>query len=193
MLIAITGGIGGGKSEVVKILSGLTDNVVSADKINAELLNDAEYIKKISAEFPETVKGGAIDKKALSAIIFSDEKRRARLNEIAHAAIKDALFQRLRAMKGAAFAEVPLLREAGLQDGFDEVWLVVSDRDKRISRLKADRGMSETEILSVMNAQACDETRASAAYRIIENNGSTDELKDKVTAMFFDTYEKNKL
>ncbi|MDR1905450.1 MAG: dephospho-CoA kinase, partial [Clostridiales bacterium] len=100
MLVAITGGIGVGKSEVLKILAELSTNILSADKINAELLKTPEYIKEIAEIFPEAVSGGAVDKEILSSIIFSDEKKRKVLNGLAHPAIMRSIFERAKNMKG---------------------------------------------------------------------------------------------
>ncbi|MDR3263358.1 MAG: dephospho-CoA kinase [Clostridiales bacterium] len=184
MLVAVTGGIGSGKSEILKILKEHTDNVLSADEINAALLNDRSYISKISDIFPETVIDGVIDKKLLSAIIFGDKEKREELNGAAHPVIMQTIFKRAAAMKGDVFAEVPLLAETGMRGSFDRVWLVVSPIEVKTARLKTTRGMSDGEILSIMNAQCNDEKRGAIADDIIENDGNLTVLKTRVELLY---------
>ena len=75
MKIAVVGGIGSGKSEVMKAVQGMNvATCVSADEINAELLKQKAYVEKLKELFPSVVKGGVVDKKALAKIVFNDEK-----------------------------------------------------------------------------------------------------------------------
>lgn len=79
MKVAVTGGIGAGKSEFMRAVKELGIRTYSADEINAELLRDKRYIEKLSAAFPLAVKDGKVDKTALREEVFSDEKKRKRL------------------------------------------------------------------------------------------------------------------
>ncbi|MBD5092165.1 MAG: dephospho-CoA kinase, partial [Clostridiales bacterium] len=76
MRIAIVGGIGSGKSEVLKVARDMGLACLSADEINAELLKTPEYIAEIATAFPAAVKDGGIDKAALAKIVFSDDSAR---------------------------------------------------------------------------------------------------------------------
>jgi dephospho-CoA kinase len=184
MLIAITGGIGSGKSEVLKIVKKIAGNALSADEINAELFYDASYIKSLADEFPEAYANGKIDKKILSSIIFSDKNRRNTLNALAHPLIFRIVEKRAGEMKGDVFVEVPLLAETGQKKIFDRVWLVVSDKNLRTERLKNNRKMTENDIFSVMEAQSGDGERLLIADDIIENNGKIEELEEIVMNLY---------
>ena len=84
MLIAITGGVGSGKSAVMEILKSFGANVLSADEVNDEIIKDPEYIEKISKLFDGVVKDGRIDRVALGKKVFYDEKAMKKLNDLAH-------------------------------------------------------------------------------------------------------------
>ncbi|MDR2091186.1 MAG: dephospho-CoA kinase [Clostridiales bacterium] len=183
MLIAITGGIGSGKSEVLKIISGYA-RTLSADEINAELFYNTSYINRLRAEFPEAYREGKIDKKILSDIIFSDKKRRDSLNALAHPLIFQNIEKRAKELGGDVFVEVPLLTEIGSKKMFDRVWLVVSDVNLKVERLKNTRKMTEKDIFSVMNAQCGDDERIKIADEIIRNNGKPEELRDTVIGLY---------
>ena len=106
MKIAVTGGIGAGKSEVMKEIARRGYRVCSADEINDRLQALPGYIRKISKVFPAAVKDGKIDKNVLRDIVFTDDSKRARLNSIAHPEIR----RELENTEGEFFAEVPLVR-----------------------------------------------------------------------------------
>lgn len=76
MRIAVIGGIGSGKSEVMKIAKERGFFCLSADEINAELLKTPSYIQKIATLFPSVVSNGVVDKGALAKIVFSDRGER---------------------------------------------------------------------------------------------------------------------
>ena len=134
MKVAITGIIGSGKSEVSKILREKGECVLSADEINAKLLTDSDYLKKLNKVFPETFIDGSFDKKKLSSIVFSDEKELEKLNALAHPEIMKTMF-RLASEKELVFCEIPLLRDEWVEF-FDYVWIVSCDsEEKRIERI----------------------------------------------------------
>ncbi|MDR2047429.1 MAG: dephospho-CoA kinase [Clostridiales bacterium] len=180
MLIAITGGIGSGKSEVLKIIKKYAGNVLSADEINRELLKKSDYVKRLLAAFPEAAAGGGVDKKILAGIVFSDGEKRKILNALAHPLIAEIIRDRTALTKGNVFVEIPLITESGTRGMFDKVWVVVSDKNIKTERLKTARGMSEKEIFAVMNAQLDDGAYTENADAVIENNAGKDGLERKV-------------
>ena len=182
-LIAVTGGIGSGKSEVMRILGRHTKNLLSADAVNSELLDDPVYIGKLSALFPEAVKDGSLDKKILSDTVFSSGEKRKLLNGLAHSLIMDILLNRAKEMRGDVFLEIPLLAESGTAGLLDFIWLVKSADSFRVSRLKMQRGMTEDNILRIIGAQA-GFLSDGANVRIIENDGNAKELEERVLALY---------
>lgn len=133
--IAITGGIGSGKSTVVALLRKMQYAVFSCDEIYADLVKSKAYIEKIQALFPAVVKNGVIDKQCLAEIVFNNAENRKKLNEISHPLIMQTLFKRMDECDGIVFAEVPLLFEGQFQSQFDSVIVVMRDRQKRIEAI----------------------------------------------------------
>ena len=70
MLIAITGGIGSGKTTVLQMIASLGGNIINADEINNELLAQESYIRKLTAYFPQAIIDGKVDRAKLSKIVF---------------------------------------------------------------------------------------------------------------------------
>ena len=83
--IAITGGIGSGKSTVAEIIAKQGYTVISCDAIYSRLLSDKEFVNVLSAEFGDILtEEGTLDRKRLSTVVFSDKAKLAKLNEITH-------------------------------------------------------------------------------------------------------------
>lgn len=184
MRIAVTGGIGAGKSEVMKILKSLGASVILADEINRELLDDPGYIKKIGELFPSAVKGGKIDKAALKNIVFSDGEQRRKLNSAAHPIIKERIIKKAAEIKGDVYVEVPILLESGMLDIFDKVWYVSANEDIRIGRVKERDGISPDLIRAIIEAQKGEESLKNLADEVIDNSGTVGDLKNSVAGLY---------
>lgn len=174
MRIAIIGGIGSGKSEVLAVAKELGFTTLSADKINAELLASPSYVEKIAAVFPNVVSDGTVDKAALSAEVFSDKGKRAELNAIAHPEIMKKIDE---CDADPLVVELPLAIESGMLDCFDEVILVLAKRKIRLIRLEG-RGVTRCRARSIMRAQIPARKLARYATRTIENNGDLTALRE---------------
>ena len=186
MKIAITGGIGSGKSLVAQILVNLGAAVISADDVYRDLLkNNSFLVDKILTAFPEcATKDGRIDKKILSRIIFRDAEKREKLNKITHPAIFQEMEKMARKMSGIIFFEIPLLAESGACSDFDEVWLVIADKELRIKRIVARDKITRRMALRKIEAQLADEVRMKIATRIILNNGDALETEKRVKVFY---------
>ena len=136
MRVAIIGGLGSGKSEVLKIAKEKGFFCLSADEINANLLVSPSYIAKIAAAFPTVEKDGAVDKKALASIVFSDDERLETLNAIAHPEIAKVINE---CAEPLVAAELPIVLESVI-GGFDEILFVSTPYQTRLKRLKG-RGL----------------------------------------------------
>lgn len=173
MKIAIIGGIGSGKSEVIAVAREMGICCLSADEINSELLSDADHVARIAERFPECVVCGVVDRPALSAKVFSDRASRYALNAIAHPEIK----KRIEACGADPLVvELPLVLESGMQDMFDEIILVAAPRRVRLKRLQG-RGLSLPRAKAIMRTQLPTVLLRRIATRTIENTGSLDELR----------------
>lgn len=183
--IAITGGIGSGKSTVSEIIRKMGYVVVSADKVYSELLLNEDFVKEICElmNILPIEKDGriTIDRKALSALVFSDKTQLSRLNDFTHPRIMDEIFRRSEGVEPLFFAEVPLLFERGYETEFDNVFVVRRQLDLRLSGTVKRDGKTEAEIRKVIDNQFDYEGNKSG-YKsiIIENNGTIHELETEV-------------
>lgn len=184
--IAITGGIGSGKSTVSEIIRKMGYVVVSADKVYSELLLNEDFVKEICElmNISPIEKDGriTIDRKALSALVFSDKTQLSRLNDFTHPRIMDEIFRRSEGVESLFFAEVPLLFERGYETEFDNVFVVRRQLDLRLSGTAKRDGKTEAEIRKVIDNQFDYEGNKSG-YKsiIIENNGTIQELETEVS------------
>lgn len=152
--IAITGGIGSGKSTVSNILRDKGYPVYSCDEIYEELIHSKTYINEIEKAFPTAIKQGKIDKTRLAEIIFTNEQERIRLNQIAHPLIMQMLLERMNETESEiVFAEVPLLLEGKFEDLFDQTIVVLRNREDRIRSVCARDGISPKKVVERLNAQ----------------------------------------
>ena len=175
MKVAVTGGIGAGKSEFMRAVKELGIRTYSADEINAELLRDKGYIEKLSAAFPFAVKDGKVDKAALREEVFSNEKKRKPLNALAHPEIR----RQIEEITGDAVIEVPLLFESGMTDLFDRVIVVTAGEDVRINRIVSTRNISKDLAKNIIKNQATDDERIKRADYVAINDGTRKDLYEQ--------------
>ena len=152
--IAITGGIGSGKSSVVKYLATQGFCTFSCDEIYAKLVFEPAYVQEIAKNFPTAVIDGKIDKKILSSIVFNDDAERERLNALAHPIIMQRLFALMDdAQTDVSFAEVPLLFEGEYDTCFDGIIIVEREKNDRMQAVCARDGATIVETDRRMKAQ----------------------------------------
>ncbi len=180
MRIAVIGGIGSGKSEVMKIAKERGFFCLSADEINAELLKTPSYIQKIAALFPSVVSNGAVDKSALAKIVFSDQNERGKLNALAHPEIMRVISE---CKESPLAVELPLFIESG-DEAFDEIVYVRAPLFKRILRLKKGRGMSVKQAVSRMRSQVPSAVLRAKATMIVDNSRSLSALQARANKTF---------
>lgn len=185
--IAITGGIGSGKSTVSNILRDKGYPVFSCDDIYAEIINSKTYINEIEKAFPDAVKQGQIDKKRLAEIVFSNEQARKKLNAIAHPLIMQTLLKQMKENENQiVFAEVPLLLEGNFENLFDKTIVVLRNREERIHSVCKRDGISNERAIERINAQFDYDDINSKNYLqkigaiFIENKGDFSELENSV-------------
>lgn len=175
MKVAVTGGIGAGKSEFMRAVKELGIRTYSADEINAELLRDKRYIEKLSEAFPLAVKDGKVDKSVLREEVFSDEKKRKTLNALAHPEIR----RKIEEITGDAVVEVPLLFESGMTDLFDRVIVVTAGEDARINRIVSTRNISKDLAKNIIKNQTTDDERLKRADYVAINDGTRKDLYEQ--------------
>lgn len=177
--IAITGGIGSGKSTVAEIITEKGFTVISCDKVYVDLLNNDEFVSKISEEFDGILTDGLLDKSKLSSLVFSDEQKLKRLNEITHPVIMEKAFELMSEHK-VCFCEVPLLFEGGYERNFDYVLIVLRDLNERVASVVARDNICEEEVIKRIKAQFNYDNLDFTQYYVIHNNSNMDDLHKQV-------------
>lgn len=178
--IAITGGIGSGKSAVCRILKERGYPVFSCDEINRTLLSEKSYLDGLCALFPTCVKDGNLQKTALAALVFSDKEALETLNAYAHPRISERLQRDMDAAKKTCFAEVPLLFESGTTKQFDGVIVVLRNKEERIRAVVTRDGLTAERAEARMKQQFDYDGPLPDGCLVIENDGDEAALREKV-------------
>lgn len=179
-LIAISGGIGSGKSVVCHMLSALGYKVYDCDSRARRIMDTDDDIKRLIVEEirPDVVTAsGDIDRELLSEIVFSDEKALNSLNRIVHRAVREDLKIWCREMnESLLFVETAILYQSELDKMVDEVWFVDAPPELRLKRVMNRSGLSAGQIQSRIRSQDCYEITNPhpIIYRI--NNDGVDPL-----------------
>ncbi len=182
-MIAITGGIGSGKSSALNILSDAGYKTLSCDAITGELYEQHKIKRKLQKLFPTAVSGKkdlVIDRKTISAIVFNDKVKLEKLTALITPLVLKEVKSKAKKLGGVVFVEVPLLFERNYQKHFDAVIIVMRDKKARIESVKARSNLSEEQIVSRMNNQFDYETADLSDYAVVYNNGSLISLKESV-------------
>lgn len=177
--IAVTGGIGSGKTLFCNILKESGYHVFSCDEIYGELLQEEEYLSLLKENFSDCFSEDKLDKASLSRRVFSSEKEKRLLESLAHPLIMQRLLSKMK-REEIAFAEVPLLFEAGYEKLFDFVIAIVRNREERIKAVMKRSGLTEEEIADRIANQLDPALLSGKNCYIVENNGTEEELKRKV-------------
>ena len=186
MRVGLTGGVASGKSTVAALLRELGAVVVDSDVLAREVVEPGTpgLAAVVEAFGPEVLTAdGALDRPALGAVVFGDEAARRRLEAILHPLIRARAAElEAAAPKGTVVVhDIPLLVETGQADRFDAVLVVDVPVETQVERMVRDRGMSREDALARVAAQADREQRLAAATHVVDNTGTREDLRDRVT------------
>ena len=182
--VGLTGNVASGKSTVARVWAEMGVPVVSADALAREAV--APGTKGLEAVVallgPEArAPDGGLDRDAVRRRVFQDPELRAELEAILHPRIAElrSVWVREREAEGhpVVVSEVPLLFEAGLADRFHRVVVVHADAERRLARLRSNRGLDEAEARRIMAAQGDPEEKRRAAHHVLVNDGSREALE----------------
>lgn len=185
-IVAVTGGIGSGKSLALSIIEQMGFFTISCDDIVSDLYSKRRFLKELKKIFPLAVFGRmklVADKKIIAKEVFEDSKKREKLNNLTHLKVFERAFKECRKhgkSKGVAFVEVPLLFESHSQDFFDGVIVVKRDKSERIKSVMERSNLTKEQVESRMNAQIDYENFDFSNYVVIINSGNANQLKEKV-------------
>lgn len=160
LVLGLTGGIATGKSTVASMLADLGARVISADTVVHELLEHGTPVwREVVAEFGEDIvdSSGEIDRGKLGRIVFSDPKKRQRLESIIHPSVIEYLRAQAEEFRncgeGVLAMEIPLLVEVSAFDLVDKVLVVTAEQGTQIKRLEKRSGISSEEALRRITSQ----------------------------------------
>lgn len=185
-LVAITGGIGSGKSTAAKALKEAGYPVISCDEICAGLYKSPSFLRKLKKIFPSAINGFLFpkaDKKELSRITFDNDENYKILTERVTAPVYRAAMRKAKKKKGVVYIEVPLLFEFGKQADFDKVIVVLRNKTDREESVKKRSGLDDARLAARMLRQTDYGLIDLTPYFILRNDGTTEELKERVKTL----------
>lgn len=186
--IGLTGGLASGKSTVARWLAEEGWTVIDADRLVAELYEPGREGARIIEDLfgPECLdETGAVDRPAVARRVFADADARRALEAHIHPLVRRRFAVIAERAPGPAVLEATLLVEAGYAPDFDLVVTVEADEERRLRRA-IERGLDEAAARARLNAQGTGDQRRAAAHRVIDNNGSREELRQQVDALIAD-------
>ena len=187
MIIGITGGTGCGKTTLLTAIEKIGGLVLDCDAIYHDLLtSDKALLSAIEARFPGTVEHGALQRKKLGAIVFSDEQALLDLNAITHSAVKQEVLRRLETGPKLAAIDAIALFEGGLAELCDVTVAVIAPLEDRVQRLMARDNISEEYARKRISAQHDEDWFRSRCGYILENNNTKKHFHEKCLAFLRD-------
>lgn len=197
-VLGLTGGIATGKSTVAGFLNTLGAAIVDADTIVRELQAPGaplldEIAKSFGAEMIDSA--GALDRAALSAIVFRDPEARARLDHLVHPKVGAAMVERVTELQTSSAAlivlDIPLLFEKKMTPSsgasslpFDATVLVYAPLSAQLERQMKRDGCGREDALRRVRAQLPIEEKKTLADIVIDNSGSTQETERQVDTLY---------
>jgi dephospho-CoA kinase len=189
LTVGLTGGIGAGKSAVARRLAELGAIVIDADALAREVVAaGTDGLADVVATFGPDVltPDGEMDRAAVAHLVFGNPDKLRQLEAIIHPRVRARSAELVASAPPDAVVvhDIPLLAESRSAAGFDLVLVVEADEAVRLDRLVRLRGMTEEAVRARFAAQASDAQRRTVADVVIENNGTVEELRATVDALW---------
>ena len=187
MLIALTGGIGSGKSTVARLWVDLGATEIDADVLARQVVEPgtsglAEVVKAFGTEVLN--KDKSLNRGQLAKIVFGSPENRAALQGLLHPLIQAKAKKLISETEGVVIYTIPLLVETNSPLLFDRIVTVSAPEAVRIERLLKDRGMTMDDARSRIEAQATDAQREALADTVIDSDCSLADLQSRANAVF---------
>jgi dephospho-CoA kinase len=183
LLVALTGGVGAGKSTVADLLAQFGAVVLDADDLARRAVQPGTPgLAKLVDEFGPDIldASGALDRAGMARLAFADPDARRRLEAVVHPEVARLFAEEVAARRDGddiVVYSVPLLVERSLAGAFDVVVTVSAPLDVRVARVAASGRMTEEDARARAQSQASDAERESVADRVIPNGGDLDDLR----------------
>lgn len=181
-LIAITGGIGSGKSQVANFLKSVGKMVISCDEITPSMYLNPLVKQKLAQIFPQAYnpKDDLIDKSIVAKTVFSDKQKLKELTDFLAPQILQECLSQAKKIDGMVFIEVPLLFEFGAEKEFDKVIVVTRNLNDRIQSVMTRNNLKKQEVLERISSQFDYDKADLSNYIVVENNSSLQDLNSQV-------------
>ena len=184
MIVGLTGGIGSGKSVAGDFFIELGIDVIDADHVSKNILDDNESAKKLFLEhFGEKFidKNNNVDRALLRDEIFKNEDKKEALESIIHPLVREEIFNFIENSNSVyKIIMVPLIYETNSQDFYDKIVVVDCKEENQIIRASKRDNKTKNDIINIMKNQASSDERLSIADEVIKNDSSLDDLKKQV-------------
>ena len=184
MIVGLTGGIGSGKSAAGKYFVELGIDVIDADDISKNILDEnikvkELFIKNFGDKFLD--KNNNIDRDLLRSEIFVNEEKKNILESIIHPIVREEITKFINQSDSIyKLIMVPLIYETNSQDFYDKIIVVDCNEENQILRASERDNKSKENIINIINNQASRENRNSIADEIILNDSTLDNLRNQV-------------
>ena len=185
----MTGGIGSGKSEALKIFKSLSIKVIDLDNISKEITETShQAIQEIKLVFGDAIfdKDNQLDRKKLKEIIFSDKNKKIKLEKILHPKIYEEVKKRLNALSHESYVviDIPLLFETNQYTSLISRSLVIDCKENdQIERVKKRDGIDISVIQSIIDQQINRSSRIEKADDVVINDGSIENLEESIKSL----------
>lgn len=188
-VIGITGGVGAGKSEILRYLKeAYHARIIEADKVGHFLMEPGgACYYGIVEKFGSSILNGdqTINREKLGKIVFADESLLKELNKIVHPRVKSQIVSEIAKERAYHRTELFVIEAALLlEDHYevicDELWYIDTDADVRAARLKQSRGYDDEKIAGIMANQKSPEEFRKACQAVIDNSGSLERTKEQI-------------
>ena len=191
--IALTGGMGTGKSHVRAVFAALGVPTIDADTLARDVVaHGTAGFDAVVAAFGRGILNadGDLDRRALAALVFADTARRRDLEAILHPAIRGAIDQWFTTLDKTAFpfaiADIPLLYETGLDKEYDAVIVTSCAPQTQVKRIMARDNLDATQVQHRLDAQMPLEDKVKRATYVIDTNGSLVQTNTQVHKLYRD-------
>jgi dephospho-CoA kinase len=188
-IIGMTGGIGSGKSEALKIFESLNIKVIDLDNIAKEITDSShQAIQEIKLVFGDAIfdKDNRLDRKKLREIIFSEKDQKINLEKILHPKILEEVMKRLNVLSNESYVviDIPLLFETNQYTSLISRSLVIDCKvDDQIERVKKRDGIDTSVIQSIIEQQVGRNYRIERADDVVVNDGSIEKLEESIKVL----------
>ena len=180
-ILGLTGGVGAGKSRVLKILAAdYGFHVIQADQVARAMLQPGRESYQAVVEYLGSSilnQDGSINRVVMAELIFSDPVKRAGVDRIIHPLVWKACFKEAREGRSVIESAIP---SKEFRDNCGEMWYVYTSRENRMERLRESRGYTREKTESIMDSQAPEAGFREFSDAVIDNNGYVEDTRKQI-------------